>query len=69
MFQMLFNEHILLGKWRKSIHMQIWKRNRNQEEEKKKRGGMGEEMPHQAGVGVGNFWRAQCFLRDLEQPS
>jgi len=24
----------LLGKWRKSIHMQIWKRNRNQEEEK-----------------------------------
>lgn len=34
MFQMLFNEHILLGKWRKSIHMQIWKKNRNQEEEK-----------------------------------
>lgn len=34
MFQIFFNEHILLGKWRKSIHMQIWKRNRNQEEEK-----------------------------------
>lgn len=30
---------------------------------RKKRRRDGGEMPHQAGVGVGNFWRAQCFFK------
>lgn len=51
------------------VNMQIWKRNRNQEEEKEEEEEGWGRNASPSYVGVGNFWRAQCFLRDLEQPS